>query len=76
MHRLNAPLERHERFTGWIGLLTDLKALAKFGLAGLLAMLAVNWFAESLSPAVVVVGKGLISDAFHAVLSVFEKAKP
>ncbi len=76
MHRLNAPLERHERFTGWIGLLTDIKALVKFGLGGLFLMLAVNWFTEAVSPAVAVVGKGLIADAFHAVVNVFEKAKP
>lgn len=75
MHRLN-PLERHERFIGWLGLLTDIRALVKFSLGGLLLMLAVNWFAESLSPAVVVVGKGLITDAFHAVVNVFEEAKP
>ncbi len=75
MHRLN-PLERHERFTGWLSLLLDLKVLLKLTLAALLMTLAVTWIAEALSPAVVVVGKGLIADAFHAVVNVFEKAKP
>lgn len=76
MHRLNAPLERHERFNGWLSLLTDIRALVKFGLGGLFLMIAVNLFTENLSPMVWIVGKGVIADAFHAVVNVFEKAKP
>lgn len=70
------PLERWERFNAWLSLVTDIRALVKFGLGGLFLMLAVNLFAENLSPMVAVVGKGLIADAFHAVVNVFEKAKP
>lgn len=70
------PLQRWEGFNAWLSFLHDLKFLAKLGLSGLLLILAVNWFTGAVSPAVAVVGKGLIADAFHAVVNVFEKAKP
>ncbi len=70
------PLQRWERLNSWLGLLTDIKVLLKLTLAAVLLMLAVNWFTEAVSPAVAVVGKGLISDAFHAVVNVFEQAEP
>lgn len=73
MHRKYPALDRHERFYGFLSLVTDAVWLGKLCFAGLLFWLSAKWIGEVMGNSnAALFFHGLAQDAFAKFFSVFQ----